>query len=190
MPPQRDSSPLIIDVHSIEANRSRRNLFPPVRRFRRNREDIALGQVVNFSAFNRRARHLIRIESLRVDQGPTRDERRFALHDDENVVGMLMVFDFIRALAICQYDELRIFHDLSALDHRGRDRFVVDVMNGCRNTASQRSSGGGQEKDHRQQCAQQYGKFHFIFALSKNIDFRFGTSTVIHQTGQRWRGYH
>src|SRR4029077_17274628 len=82
-----------LDVDCVVADRFRRNFFPPMRRFRGNRDDVALAQGKCLPSFDLRHRHLVGGGPLGADHRSARDKRRLSIDYDEDVVGMLMIFD-------------------------------------------------------------------------------------------------
>ena len=141
---------LALDVDGVVADSFRRNFFPPVRRLRRNRDDVALAQVERLSTFDRRSRHLVWVGSLGADHRSTRYERRLSIHHDEDVIGMLMEFHRARFPAIGQHDEARIAHDRPTFSHHGRRLVVGDIVNRRRDALSWGGRGSGEQNKHRE----------------------------------------
>jgi hypothetical protein len=106
---------LLIQVHGIVRNRLGRHFLEPVRRLCRNRNHIALGQVVRLPALDAGRAALARRSVPGVYQRATCDEGRLALDDDEDVVRLLVDLNFTCAAAIGQDDQAAIVDDRSAL---------------------------------------------------------------------------
>ena len=76
-----------------------------MRRFGRNGNHVAFGEVVGHPAFDGRRAHLTGSSSFGADHGPARDEDSLTLDHDENVVGMVVIFDIACATVIGQDDQ-------------------------------------------------------------------------------------
>jgi len=85
---------LRLGIDGVVRDRLRWNVLEPMRRLGRDGDDVALGQVMHLSAFHIGGALLTGRGVLGSDQCPTRHERRFTLDDDEDVVGVLVNFDF------------------------------------------------------------------------------------------------
>src|SRR6516164_3656919 len=84
---------------------------------------------------------------LRVDHLAAGDELRFAVHDDEHVVGVVVHLGAALYGAVGDDDQTLILDDAPALDEGGRNLVVVDVVDARRKTGgnSQGYQGGSRE---------------------------------------------
>src|SRR5712692_3014510 len=84
---------------------------------------------------------------LRVDHLAAGDELRFAVHDDEHVVGGVVHLGAALHAAVGDDDQTFILDDAPALDEGGRHLVVVHVMDARRKTggSSIRHQGGSRE---------------------------------------------
>src|SRR5258708_5154522 len=86
---------------------------------------------------------------LRVDHLATGDELRFAIHDDEHVVGVVVHFGATLHAAVGDDDQALILDDAPALDEGGRNLVVVYVVDALRKTGG--SCQGG-SREYRGEC--------------------------------------
>src|SRR5262245_60912221 len=77
---------------------------------------------------------------LRVDHPATGDELRFAIHDNEHVVGVIVHLGATLHAAVGDDDQTFILDDAPALDESGRNLVVVYVVH-ARRKAGGRSQG-------------------------------------------------
>src|SRR5262245_36181087 len=102
-------------VDRVVGDRLRLDFLPPVRRLRRNGDDVALLQLVRLTAVHARRANLPRRGVLGSDQRPAGDERCLALDDDEDVIRLVVNLDFARTATIGEDDEALVVHDLTTL---------------------------------------------------------------------------
>src|SRR5262249_22508762 len=93
---------LVFDVHCVIRDRLRRDFLEPVRRVRRDRNDIAFGQVMRLTALRAFRANLVGSGLLGIDQCAAGDERRLAFHDDENVIRLLVDFNLAGPATLSQ----------------------------------------------------------------------------------------
>jgi hypothetical protein len=91
---------------------------------------------------------------LRVDQFAAGDELRFAIHDDEHVVGVVVQLGAAPHDALGDDDQALILDDAPALDEGGRNLVVVYVVDALRKT------GGSCQGGSREYCGECDRVFH------------------------------
>src|SRR5437899_11983428 len=80
---------------------------------------------------------------LRVDQLAAGDELRFAIHDDEHVVGVVVHFGAALHGAFGDDDQTLILDDAPALDEGGSNLVVVYVVDALRKMGGSCDVGSG-----------------------------------------------
>src|SRR5258708_1604786 len=85
------SASIAVEVHRVVADRAGfRSVLPLVRGLCRDRDHVALGQMMTHPALDTGPARLAGGGYLRVDHLAAGDELRFAIHDDEYVVGVVV----------------------------------------------------------------------------------------------------
>src|SRR5262245_30355590 len=116
------------EVHSVVADRAGfRGVLPLVRGLGRDRDHVALSQMMTHAVLDRSEERRVGVGYLRVDHLAPGNELRFAIHDDEHVVGVVVYFGTALHAAVCDDDQALILEDAPALDEGGRNLVVVYV---------------------------------------------------------------
>src|SRR5258708_17882765 len=93
---------------------------------------------------------------LRVDHLAAGDELRFAIHDDEHVVGVVVHLGAALHAAVGDDDQTFILDDAPALDESGRNLVVVYVVDARLDTRSRSQGYRNGTRDRRDRCIQLY----------------------------------
>src|SRR6516162_2705547 len=153
MAPELECSPgasVALEVHRVVADRAGfRGVLPLVRGLCRDRDHVALGQMVTDPALDAAPARLAGVGYLRVDHLAAGDELRFAIHDDEHVVGVVVHLGAALHGAVGDDDQTLILDDAPALDEGGRNLVVVYVVDALRKTGG--SCQGG-SREYRGEC--------------------------------------
>src|SRR5215471_21706862 len=148
-------SSIAFKVHRVVANRTGfRGVLPLVRGLCGDRDHVALGQVMTDPALDTRPARLTGSGCLRVDHLAAGDELRFAIHDDEHVVGVVVHLGAALHAAIGNDDQTFILDDAPALDESGRNLVVVDVVDARRETGGDSKGCQGGNRQYRGECEQ------------------------------------
>src|SRR5262245_52483718 len=147
------------EVHSVVADRAGfRGVLPLVRGLGGDRDHVALSQMMTHAALDAGSARLAGLGCLRVDQLAAGDELRFAIHDDEHVVGVVVHLGAAPHDALGDDDQALILNDAPALDEGGRNLVVVYVVDALRKTGG--SCQGG-SREYRGECDRVFDRvFH------------------------------
>src|SRR5436305_13052035 len=99
--------------------------------------------MMTLPALNTGSARLAGVGYLRVDHLAAGDELRFAIHDDEHVVGVVVHFGTALHAAVGDDDQALILEDAPALDEGGRNLVVVYVADARRKTCGSCEGGSG-----------------------------------------------
>src|SRR5215467_10011407 len=91
---------------------------------------------------------------LRVDHLAAGDELRFAIHDDEHVVGVVVHLGAALHTAVGDDDQTFIFNDAAALDEGGRNLVVVYVVDAGRKTGGSSQGYQSGNREYGGECEQ------------------------------------
>src|SRR6267142_1642644 len=127
------SASIAVEVHRVVADRAGlRGVLPLMRGLCGDRDHVALSQMTTHPALDTGPARLAGAGYLRVDHLAAGDELRFAIHDDEYVVGVVVHFGGALHAAVGDDDQALILEDAPALDEGGRNLVVVYVANARR----------------------------------------------------------
>src|SRR5258705_384432 len=118
-----------VEVHRVVADRAGfRGVFPLVRGLGRNRDHVALAQMMTHPALDTASARLAGALFLWVDQLAAGDEVRFAILDNEHVVGVVVHLRAALHDALGDDDQTLILEDALTLGEAGRNLVVVYVV--------------------------------------------------------------
>src|SRR5215468_10721257 len=112
-----------------------------------DRDHVALGQMMSLSAVDTGPAGLAGGGYLRVDHLTAGDELRFAIHDNEHMVGVVVHLGAALHGTVGDDGQTFILDNAPALDEGSRNLVVVYVVNALRKTGgnSERYQGGSRE---------------------------------------------
>src|SRR5215471_1506125 len=149
----RRGSSIVGEVHCVVADRAGfRGVLPLVRGLCRDRDHVALAQMMTHPALDAGAARLAGIGYFRVDHLATGAELRFAIHDDEHVVGVVVHLGAALHGAVGDDDQTFILDDAPALDESGRNLVVVYVVDARRKASGSSQSYQGGSREYRGGC--------------------------------------
>src|SRR5580700_6472795 len=149
-----DSS-IALQIHREVADRAAfRGILPLVRGLCGDGDHVALGQMTTLPALDTAGARLAGLGYLRIDHLATGDELRFAIHDDEHVVGVVVHFGAALHAAVGDDDQTFILDDAPALDEGSRNLVVVYVVDARRKTGGGSQGYQGGSREHRGGCEQ------------------------------------
>src|SRR6266850_7002354 len=139
------SASIAVEVHRVVADRAGlRGVLPLVRGLCGDGDHVALGQMTTHPALDTGPARLAGGGYLRVDHLAAGDELRFAIHDDEHVVGVVVHLGAALHAAVGDDGQTLILDDARALNKGGRNLVVVDVADSRWKTKT-----GGSVEVHR-----------------------------------------
>src|SRR5258707_14988209 len=151
------SASIAVEVHRVVADRAGfRGVLPLVRGLCGDRDHVALGQMMTHPALDTGPARLAGGGYLRVDHLAAGDELRFAIHDDEHVVGVVVHLGAALHAAVGDDDQTFILDDAPALDESGRNLVVVYVVDARRKTGGSSQGYEGGSREYRGECEQVY----------------------------------
>src|SRR5450432_788629 len=124
---------IAVEVHRVVADRAGfRGVLPLVRGLCRDRDNVALGEMMTDPTLDAAPARLAGGGYLRVDHLAAGDELRFAIQDDEHVIGVVVHLGSTLHAAVGDDGQTFILDDAPALDEGGRDLLVVDDVDARR----------------------------------------------------------
>src|SRR5258706_6704262 len=149
------SASIAVEVHRVVTDRAGfRGVLPLVRGLCGDRDHVALGQMMTHPALDTGPARLAGGGYLRVDHLAAGDELRFAIHDDEHVVGVVVHFGAALHAAVGDDDQTFILDDAPALDEGGRNLVVGYVVDARRKTGGSSEGYQGGSREYRGECEQ------------------------------------
>src|SRR6266853_6228420 len=161
------SASIAVEVHRVVADRAGfRGVLPLVRGLCGDRDHVALSQMMTHPALDTGPARLAGGGYLRVDHLAAGDELRFAIHDDEHVVGVVVHLGAALHAAVGDDDQTFILDDAPALDEGGRNLVVVHVVDARRKTGGSSQGYQGGRRENRGECEQVFHERSPLLARS------------------------
>src|SRR5467141_1263423 len=127
------SASIAVEVHRVVADRAGfRGVLPLVRGLGGDRDHVALGQMMTHPALDTGSARLAGAHLLWVDHLAAGDELRFAILDDEHVVGIVVHLGAALHDALGDDDQTFILEDALTFDEAGRNLVLVYVVDARR----------------------------------------------------------
>src|SRR5258705_382457 len=144
---------IAVEVHRVVADRAGfRGVFPLVRSLSGDRDHVALGQMTTHPALDTGSARLAGTDYLWVDHLAAGDELRFAILNNEHVVGVVVHLRAALHDALGDDDQTFILEDALTLDEAGRNLVVVYVVDARRKPGGSSHGYQGRSRKYRGEC--------------------------------------